>query len=92
MKLIEYIFSAVNIVPSNPCVGPAPNIKIYFFLLSTCTEKLMSASNIITSQTNPPKKKKKVSFPSNPIPYPEYLYLLIQAFLVNLTVPRKLIF
>ena len=30
---MEYIFSAVKVC-SNPCVGPIPNINMYFFYLS----------------------------------------------------------
>ena len=36
-----------------------------------------------------PLGNKKLPFASNPIPYPEYFYLLISAFLVNLTAPNK---
>ena len=31
----------------------------------------------------------KTHFPSNPMPYPKYLYLSRSAFLVNLTAPNK---
>ena len=31
----------------------------------------------------------KVPFYSNPIPYPEYLYLSMSAFFVNLTAPNR---
>ena len=31
----------------------------------------------------------KLSLESNPIPYPEYLFLSISAFFVNLTAPNK---
>ena len=31
----------------------------------------------------------KLPLESNPIPYPEYLYLSISAFFVNLTTPNK---
>ena len=47
VKLIEYIFSAVSVC-SNPCVGPIPKTNMYFFLLSMCAEKLMSAPKINT--------------------------------------------
>ena len=46
--MFEYIFSAVNVTPSNTYVGPSPRIKISFFLLSTCTEELMSTPKFIT--------------------------------------------
>ena len=42
VKLIEYFFSAINVVPSNPCVAPSPRIKIYYFLLSPCIEEIIS--------------------------------------------------
>ena len=44
-----------------------------FFLLSTCTEELMSAPKIITFLPNPPVGNEKVSFTLNPMPYPGYL-------------------
>ena len=34
LKLIEYIFFAVNECSSNPCVGPSPRIKMSFFILN----------------------------------------------------------
>ena len=78
MQLIEYIFSTVNVVLSNPCVGPSPRIKISFFLFSTCTEELKSTPKMTVMSPNPPLRCKKAPFPSNPIP------LLISAFLVIL--------
>ena len=33
-KLIRYFASTVNVVSTNPCVGPSPRIKISFPLLS----------------------------------------------------------
>ena len=53
VKLIEYSFFAVSVVSSNPYVDPFPRIKISFFLLSTCTEELISAPKIITFFTSP---------------------------------------
>ena len=41
-----YFASAVNVVSSNPCVGPSLRIKIYFPLLSICTDELKSAPKI----------------------------------------------
>ena len=35
VKLIEYIFSAVNECSPNPYIGPKPRIKMSFPLLST---------------------------------------------------------
>ena len=49
-----------------------------------------SPSKITTLQPNAPLGIEKVPLLSNPIPYPEYLYLPISAFLINLTAPKKL--
>ena len=70
-KVIQYFFSAVSVVSSNPCVGPSPRIKISFFLLSPCREELISTPKIITFFANPPVGNEKVPFISNPIQYPE---------------------
>ena len=48
VKLIGFLAPDVNVVPSNPCVDPSPRIKIYFSLLSTCTDELISAPEIMT--------------------------------------------
>ena len=48
VKLIHYFASVVNMISSNPCVGPSPRIKISFPLLSTCTDELISAPKIMT--------------------------------------------
>ena len=81
VKLIEYFFS-------NSCVGPSPRTKIYFFLLSTCTKKLMSTPKIIQFLLNP-LPTEKVPFLPHPIPYLEYLYLSKSTFLFNVTAPNK---
>ena len=83
-KLIKYIFSAVSEC-SNPCVGPLPKIKISFFLLSICTKALISTPKVITFLPNPISRNEKFPCLSNPIPYPEYLYLSKSAFLVKIT-------
>ena len=77
-----------NVVSYNPCVGPSPRIKIYFFLLSTCTEELLSSPKIIHFLPDP-LPTEKFLFLSNPIPYSEYLYLSMSIFLVNLIAPNK---
>ena len=82
------LFSAVKVVPSNPCAEPSPRPKIYFFLLSTCTEEFISNSKIIWFLPNP-LPTEKIPFLSNPIPYPEYLYSSISTFLVKRTGPNK---
>ena len=69
------IFSKIHLmqlVPSNPCVGPLPRIKISFFLLSTCTEELISTPKIIQFLPNPLPNENS-AYLSNPVPYPEYL-------------------
>ena len=65
-KLIEYLASAVILVSSNPCVGPSTRTKIYFFLLSICTEKLLLTPKTFLSQSKPRNKKGEQE--SNPIP------------------------
>ena len=49
----------------------------------------MSTPKIIILQANLPLVNENVLCQSNPIPYPEFLYLSISAFLVNLTAPNK---
>ena len=48
VKLIGYNISAVNVVPSNPCIGPLARMKIYVFLLSKCAEEPISTTKSIT--------------------------------------------
>ena len=67
VKVIEYNFYAVNVVLPNPCVGPLPRIKKYFFLSSTCTEELTSTPKIMQFLLNP-LATENVPFLSNPIP------------------------
>ena len=47
VKLIGYLAYADNAVPSNPCVGPLPRIKISFPVLSACTDELISTPKIM---------------------------------------------
>ena len=58
-------------------------------MLSTCTEELISTPKIITILPNPLVGNEKVPFVSNPIPYPDYLYLSISTFFTNLTAPNR---
>ena len=60
-----------------------------FALLLTCVELLKSAPKIITFTPCVPSACKKLPFESKPMPYLEYLYLLISAFFVILTAPNK---
>ena len=46
VKLIGYLTSTVNVVSSNYCIGTSPRIKITLFLLSICTNELISAPKI----------------------------------------------
>ena len=90
LNKILYFFSKVSAlsVCSYPCVGPLPRIKMSFFLLSIFDDELMSTPKIITFLPVSLPNEKDIS-QSNPITYPEYLYLSISAFLVNLTDPNK---
>ena len=75
---------------SNPCAGPLPKIKIPFFLLSTCTDGLISAPDLIMFLPSPlSSNNKKLPHTLNPIPYSEYLYLSGSGFAVNLAFPNK---
>ena len=47
VSLIEYLAYAVNVVSSNPYVGPSPRIKISFPSLSTCIDELLSAPKVM---------------------------------------------
>ena len=87
VKLIEYIFSALSVY-SNPCVGPLPRIKMSFFLLSIFADELISTPKVFTFLPTSLPNEKDISL-SNPMPYPEYTYLSISAFLVNLTDPNN---
>ena len=73
---------------ANPCVGSSPRIKISFSLLSTCTEELISTPKIMQFLPNP-LPNEKVPILSDPIPFPEYIYLSISTFLVRLTAPNE---
>ena len=59
-----------------------------FFLLSIFVEELISTPKIITFLPKSLPNEKDVSL-SNPIPYPEYPYSSISAFLVSLTDQNK---
>ena len=76
MKLIEYIFYGLSVY-SNPCIGPLPEIKIFFFLLSIFADEIMSSMKIITVLPNSVPGNEKLSC------------LLISAFIVRLTALNK---
>ena len=52
----------------------------------------MSAPKINTFSPNPQPGNEKLDLLSNPIPQPEYPYLLISRFLVKVTAPNKQFF
>ena len=60
--------------------------------LLACVKLLKSAPKIITFTPYVPSACKILPFKLKPMPYPEYLHLLISAFFVILTAPNKEIF
>ena len=66
-----------------------PKSKCFFFLLSIFVDELMSTPKIVTFRPNPTQGNEKLPCLSNPIPYPEYPYLFMPAFLVKATAPNK---
>ena len=76
-------------MPSIPCIKSLPRTNMLLVLLLACVELLKSAPKIITFLPYPPLGCVKRPLESNPIPYPEYLYLSISAFFVNLTAPNR---
>ena len=59
-----------------------PSTNTVFTLLLACTELLKSAPKIIKFVPFPPFGSEKLPLESNPIPYPEYLYLSTSEFLL----------
>ena len=84
--------STVNVVSSNPWVGPSPRIKISLFSLSICTDELISAPKIVTVFPSLPSVSETSERESNPMPDLLYLFLSRSAFLVSFTDPNKQIF
>ena len=72
-----------------PCTRALPNTNTLFTLLLACTELLKMAPKIITLMPFPPLGCEKLPLQSNPIPNPEYLYLLISEFSVILIAPNR---
>ena len=66
VKLIEYLASADIVVSSDTYVGLSPRTEISFFLLSTCTEELLSTQKIMTFLFHEPHANCKCA--SDPIP------------------------
>ena len=58
-------------------------------MLLACEELLLKSAPKIVQFLPSPLRKLNSPCLSNPIPYPEYLYLSISAFLVKLTGPNK---
>ena len=76
-------------VSTNPCVGPFPRIKIYFSLLSICTDELISTPKIRTFLPTLLSGNENSEWESNPIPQQVHMYLSRSAYLANLTPPNK---
>ena len=58
-------------------------------LLLACVDLLKSAPKIITFPPYPPLGCVNPPLDSNPMPYPEYLYLSISVSFVNLSTPNR---
>ena len=87
VKLIEYIFSAVS-VWSNTYVGPLPRIKIFFFYYQYPEMNSYLLQRLLHFHQLHCLLKKNI-FLSDPMPYPEYLYLSISTFFLNVIAPNK---
>ena len=74
-------------MPIIPCMKALPNTNILFTFLLACTELLKSAPKI-TFVPFPPLGCEKLPLESNPVPFPEYLYLPTSTFFVNLIAPK----
>ena len=84
----------MNVVSSNPCVGPLPRIKMCFPSFSICADMLVSTPwyqhiKIMTSLPTLPSSNENSERKSNSIPWPLYPYLSRSAFLANLTPSNK---
>ena len=66
-----------------------PRTEKLSVLLLKCGELLKAAPKIMTFLIYPPLGSEKLPLESNPIPYPECLYLSISIFFVNLTAPNR---
>ena len=74
---------------SIPRVKFLPRTKIFHVLLLVGTELPISTPKTITFLPYPPLGCEKDPLESNPVPYPEYLYLSMSTCLVNLAVPNR---
>ena len=68
IKLIGYLVSAVNVVSTNPCVGPSTRNNISFPLLSICIDEFISAPKINTFFPMLPPGNENAECKSNPMP------------------------
>ena len=75
-------------VSCNHCIGPSLKIKI-FFLLSICTDELISAQKKMTIFPMVPSVNEISERESNPMLEPLCLYLSRLAFLVSFSDPNK---
>ena len=75
--------SAVNMVSSNPYIGPSQGIQISFPLLSICTDELISAPKKMTFFPKLLSANKNSGRESTPMSYSLYFYLSRSAFLVG---------
>ena len=76
-------------MPFIPCMKALPSSNTLFTLLLACVELLISAPKITTFLPFPPLGCEKLPLESNPIPYPEYLYLPTSEFFINLIAPNR---
>ena len=81
--------SAVIVALSKPCVGHSPRTKIFLFLLSICTEELLSTPKIMTFLSKLPSVYENRKRESNLMLQPLDFYLHESAFLVSFTAPNK---
>ena len=88
-KVIGYLASDVIVASSKPCDDPSLRTKIFLFLLSICTEELLSTQKIITFFSLLPSAHENCERESNSMPQPLYLYLSGSAFLVSFTAPNN---
>ena len=68
VNLIKYLASIVNVVSSNTCDGLLLGIKIYFFLLSICTDDFKLAPKIMAFFSRLQSGNENSERKSNPIP------------------------
>ena len=64
---IEYSAFDVNVTLSNPYVGPLPRITISLFLISICTDELISTPKITTFLPTLPSVNENFKRESNPM-------------------------